>query len=51
MKVPSDSRISDAILGLFDRVGSNYPDEILSALLPVDKTLEPGNDQITYVVE
>ena len=51
MEVPSNPRIPDAILEVFDRVSCDYPDELLSALLPVDKTLEPGKNSITYVVD
>jgi len=49
MKLPLSSGIQKAIFELFRGVKEGYSEELLSALVPIDKDLQSGDKLITYV--
>lgn len=48
---PTEDDIKLAIAQLYAQVGVEYPDKLLSALVPVDKTFLKGRAMINYVVD
>jgi hypothetical protein len=51
MKLPLSSEIQKAIFELFREVKEGYPEELLSALVPIDKDFQSGYKLITYVLD
>lgn len=49
IELPSETEIQAAIFELFDKVARSCPEDLLSALVPVDHGPEPGDKSITYV--
>lgn len=49
MTLPLKGEICKAILELFGMVKEGYPDELLSALVPIDKDFQPGDISTTNV--
>ena len=48
---PTEEEIHGSVAQLFDRVLIGYPAKLLSALIPVDKTMHTGLTLINYVVD
>jgi len=49
MTLPLSSEIQKAIFELFKGVKEGYPEELLSALVPIDLDIQSGDKSITYV--
>lgn len=49
VELPSETEIQKTVFELFDKVKHSYPEDLLSALVPIDTKLEPGDKVITYI--
>ncbi len=49
IELPSETEIQAAVFELFDKVVHSCPERLLSALVPIDASLEPGNKLISYI--
>lgn len=49
IELPSGDEIKKAVFELFDRVNESYPENLLSALVPIDPSFKPGFKQFDYL--
>jgi hypothetical protein len=49
IELPSGDEIQKAVFELFDSVKESHPEDLLSALVPIDTSFEPGNKLINYL--
>jgi hypothetical protein len=49
IELPSGDEIHKAVFELFDSVKESHPEDLLSALVPIDTSFEPGNKLINYL--
>jgi hypothetical protein len=49
IEIPSEDEIRKVIFELFDRAKESHPEDLLSALVPIDTASEPGNKLINYL--